>query len=186
VYLSDDVYRYIWDGRVQAAGINPYRYIPTDADLAPLRDETVFPNINRNNYAPTIYPPVAQMLFLAATRVGETVSAIRLVLVAVEAIGIAALFVVLRATGAPRENILLYVWHPLPVWEIAGSGHSMGRGRLLMLALLAAVRACASGRVRRWAQRPWSNSSRWCWCRRCGVPPSQTAAIGVGRRVLSR
>jgi hypothetical protein len=45
------------------------------------------------------------------------------VLVAVEAIGIAALFVVLRAAGARRENILLYVWHPLPVWEIAGSGH---------------------------------------------------------------
>src|SRR5262249_42509982 len=53
VYLSDDIYRYIWDGRVQAAGINPYRYIPTDTHLAPLRDETVYPNINRNNYAPT-------------------------------------------------------------------------------------------------------------------------------------
>src|SRR5205823_3818984 len=63
VYLSDDIYRYIWDGRVQAAGINPYRYIPTDTHLAPLRDEAIFPNINRNNYAPTIYPPVAQLLF---------------------------------------------------------------------------------------------------------------------------
>ena len=72
VYLSDDIYRYIWDGRVQAAGINPYRYIPTDTALAPLRDEAVFPNINRNNYAPTIYPPVAQLLFLGATRLGET------------------------------------------------------------------------------------------------------------------
>ena len=39
VYLSDDIYRYIWDGRVQAAGINPYRYIPTDTHLAPLRDQ---------------------------------------------------------------------------------------------------------------------------------------------------
>jgi hypothetical protein len=123
VYLSDDIYRYIWDGRVQAAGINPYRYIPTDADLAPLRDEAVFPNINRNNYAPTIYPPVAQMLFFAATRFGETVPAIKLVLVAVEAIGIGALLVVLRTVGAPRENIMFYAWHPLPVWEIAGSGH---------------------------------------------------------------
>ena len=32
-YLSDDIYRYVWDGRVQAAGINPYRYIPADAAL---------------------------------------------------------------------------------------------------------------------------------------------------------
>ena len=123
VYLSDDIYRYIWDGRVQAAGINPYRYIPTDTHLVPLRDQAVFPNINRNNYAPTIYPPIAQMLFFAASRLGETVLAIKLVLVAIEAIGIGALFVVLRTVGALRENILLYAWHPLPVWEIAGSGH---------------------------------------------------------------
>ena len=123
VYLSDDIYRYIWDGRVQAAGINPYRYIPTDMHLASLRDEAVFPNINRNNYAPTIYPPVAQMVFFAATRLGETVPAIKLVLVAVEAVGIVALLLVLRTAGAPRQNILLYAWHPLPVWEIAGSGH---------------------------------------------------------------
>jgi alpha-1,6-mannosyltransferase len=126
VYLSDDIYRYIWDGRVQAAGINPYRYIPTDTNLEPLRDEAVFPNINRNNYAPTIYPPVAQMLFFAATRFGETVPVIKLILVGVEAIGIGALLSVLRTTGAPRQNILFYAWHPLPVWEIAGSGHIDG------------------------------------------------------------
>ena len=47
----------------------------------------------------------------------------KLVLVAVEAIGIGALLFILLAAGAPRENILLYVWHPLPVWEIAGAGH---------------------------------------------------------------
>jgi len=140
VYLSDDIYRYIWDGRVQAAGINPYRYIPTDPQLAPLRDETVFPNINRNNYAPTIYPPVAQMLFLAATRFGETVTAMKLVLVAVEAIGIGALLFVLRATGKPRENVLLYAWHPLPVWEIAGAGHvDAAVVAFVALALAAAV-----------------------------------------------
>jgi alpha-1,6-mannosyltransferase len=140
VYLSDDVYRYIWDGRVQAAGINPYRYIPTDTNLAPLRDEAVFPNINRNNYAPTIYPPAAQMLFLVATRFGETVPVIKLVLVAVEAIGIGALLLVLQTTGAPRHNIMFYAWHPLPVWEIAGSGHiDAAMVAFVALALAAAV-----------------------------------------------
>ena len=140
VYLSDDIYRYIWDGRVQAAGINPYRYIPTDTNLAALRDEAVFPNINRNNYAPTIYPPAAQMLFLVATRFGETVPAIKLVLVAVEAIGIGALLLVLRTTGAPRHNIMFYAWHPLPVWEIAGSGHiDAAIVAFVALALTAAV-----------------------------------------------
>src|SRR6202022_4101065 len=72
VVLSDGINRYIWDGRVQAAGINPYHYIPTDPELEALRDPLIFPNINRNSYAPTIYPPVAQMLFLGTTRLGET------------------------------------------------------------------------------------------------------------------
>ncbi|MBV8577520.1 MAG: DUF2029 domain-containing protein, partial [Acetobacteraceae bacterium] len=123
VFLSDDINRYIWDGRVQAAGINPYRYIPTDPALAPLRDTLIFPNINRNNYALTIYPPVAQMLFLVASRFGETALAVKLVFVMLEAVGIGALLFILRAAGRPPEHILLYAWHPLPVWEIAGSGH---------------------------------------------------------------
>jgi alpha-1,6-mannosyltransferase len=140
VYLSDDVYRYIWDGRVQGAGINPYRYIPTDPVLAPLRDEAIFPNINRNNYAPTIYPPVAQMLFLLAHCFGETVLAVKLIFIAIEAVGIGALLLVLRATGAPKEHILLYAWHPLPVWEIAGSGHiEAAVVAFVALALAAAV-----------------------------------------------
>ncbi len=123
VFLSDDINRYVWDGRVQAAGINPYRYVPADPALAPLRDEAIFRGINRNNYAHTIYPPVAQILFLIAHFFGGTVLAMKLVLVAIEAVGIWALLLVLRAAGAPRERILLYAWHPLPVWEIAGSGH---------------------------------------------------------------
>jgi hypothetical protein len=123
VFLSDDINRYIWDGRVQAAGINPYRYIPTDRELEPLRDRLIFPNINRNNYAPTIYPPVAQMLFLAASRFGETALAVKLVFVTIEVVGIGSLLFILRAAGRPLEHILLYAWHPLPVWEIAGSGH---------------------------------------------------------------
>jgi alpha-1,6-mannosyltransferase len=141
VFLSDDVYRYIWDGRVQAAGINPYRYVPTDVHLEPLRDAAIFPNVNRNNYAPTIYPPVAQMFFFLATRFGESVLVMKLALVAIEAVGIWGLLLVLRGVGAPRENILLYAWHPLPVWEIAGSGHvDAVMVAFVALALAAAVR----------------------------------------------
>jgi alpha-1,6-mannosyltransferase len=150
VFLSDDVNRYIWDGRVQAAGINPYRYIPTDPDLAPLRDEAIFPQINRNNYAPTIYPPVAQMLFLLASRLGETALTVKLVFVAIEAIGIWALLLVLQAAGAHRENLLLYAWHPLPVWEIAGSGHV---DAAVVAAAALALAAAVTGR------RAWSGAA---------------------------
>src|SRR5437879_4276819 len=53
--LSSDIYRYVWDGKVQAAGINPYRYVPSDEALAHLRDSAIYPNINRPDYAVTIY-----------------------------------------------------------------------------------------------------------------------------------
>lgn len=140
VFLSSDINRYIWDGRVQAAGINPYRYVPTAPELAKLRDDRVFPNINRNNYAPTIYPPVAQLLFLLANRLGGTVPVLKLLLVATEAVGIWALLGVLRACDLPRERILLYAWHPLPVWEIAGSGHvDAAVVAFVMLALAAGI-----------------------------------------------
>ena len=140
VFLSDDINRYIWDGRVQAAGINPYRYIPTDPELDPLRDPLIFPNINRNNYAPTIYPPVAQMLFLAANRFAETALAVKLMFVTIEVVGIGTLIFILRAAGRPPEHVLLYAWHPLPVWEIAGSGHvDAAVVTFVTLALAAAV-----------------------------------------------
>src|ERR1051325_200822 len=68
-YLSDDIYRYVWDGRVQSTGINPYRYIPADESLAALRDEKIYPNINRRDYAHTMYPPVAEAAFFLIPRV---------------------------------------------------------------------------------------------------------------------
>ena len=64
--LSSDLYRYVWDGRVQLAGINPYRYLPAADELAFLRDEAVYPHINRAEYAHTVYPPAAQAIFALA------------------------------------------------------------------------------------------------------------------------
>ena len=57
--VSTDLFRYVWDGRVQAAGFNPYLYIPSDAALSGLRDSAIYPNMNRADYAPGIYPPTA-------------------------------------------------------------------------------------------------------------------------------
>ncbi len=122
-YLSSDVYRYVWDGRVLAAGINPYRYIPVDPHLAPLRDAVIFPQINRSNYAPTIYPPAAQAIFFAVTRISESVLAMRVAMVLFEAIAVALLLPLLASAGLPAARMIVYAWHPLPVWEFAGSGH---------------------------------------------------------------
>lgn len=122
--LSSDIYRYIWDGRVQAAGGNPYAYVPAASELAALRDPDIWPHINRIDFAVTIYPPVAQAVFLAVTRVlGESVLAMKLGLLLFEAVGIAAIIALLRRLGKPATQVAAYAWHPLPLWEIAGNGH---------------------------------------------------------------
>ena len=122
-YLSDDIYRYVWDGRVQAAGINPYRYIPADEALAGLRDEKIYPNINRRDFAHTIYPPVAEAVFLVMTRFSESVTWMKAAMVGFEAVAVWALVQLLSSFGFARQRVLIYAWHPLAVWEFAGSGH---------------------------------------------------------------
>ena len=121
--LSNDIYRYVWDGKVQGAGINPYRYFPNDEALNALRDTAIYPNINRADSAVTIYPPVAQMFFFLVTRLGENVITMKLALVACEA-GIAfSILAFLRRLGRSPTRLVAYAWHPLPAWEIANSGH---------------------------------------------------------------
>jgi hypothetical protein len=121
--LSDDIYRYVWDGRVQAAGINPYRYVPAAPALSHLRDAGVYEHVNRRDFAPTIYPPLAQMIFLIATRAGESVVWMKVVMVAFEMVALWAVARLLASYNLPRQRILLASWHPLLVWEIAGGGH---------------------------------------------------------------
>lgn len=131
--LSTDIYRYIWDGKVQAAGINPYRYVPADPALASLRDSAIFPNINRADYAVTIYPPVAQAFFLLATRLGANTLVMRVALLACEAITVLIILRLLKRLQQPPTRIVAYLWHPLPVWEIANNGHIDGLMVCLMI-----------------------------------------------------
>ena len=141
--LSTDAFRYVWDGRVQAAGVNPYRHVPANPVLAPLRDTAIYPNINRADYAHTIYPPAAQVVFLVAERISDSILGMKLVMLAFDALAIACLIGLLDCFGMPKTRVLLYAWHPLPVWEFAGMGHVDAAAIALLLAgfLLAARRA---------------------------------------------
>jgi alpha-1,6-mannosyltransferase len=121
-YLSSDIYRYIWDGQVEAAGFNPYRHAPADPELEPLRDRDIYPQI-ASQYAPTIYPPVAEGLFLLVTRISLSVTAMKIAMVICEMIAVVLLARLLALEGLPTARILVYAWHPLPLWEFAGSGH---------------------------------------------------------------
>jgi hypothetical protein len=131
-FLSTDLYRYVWDGRVQAAGINPYLHVPADPALAALRDAAIYPFINRADYAVTAYPPVAQVFFLAVTRIAENLTVMRLAMVACEAVTVFIIIDLARRLERPATAVVAYAWHPLAIWEIAGSGHVEG----LMVALM--------------------------------------------------
>jgi alpha-1,6-mannosyltransferase len=131
--LSTDIFRYLWDGRVQAAGINPYRYFPAHDALAHLRDATIFPRINRADYAVTIYPPAAELFFLVITRIGENLNVMRLALLGCEAASVTMIMLFLRRTERPTTRVVAYFWHPLPIWEIANNGHIDALAVALML-----------------------------------------------------
>jgi hypothetical protein len=139
--VSTDLFRYVWDGRVQGAGINPYLYVPADATLSGLRDGAIYPYINRADYAPTIYPPASQIVFFLITRISESIVFLKAVMVGFEALAAWAIVQLLAARGVPRARVLLYAWHPLPLWEFARSGHvDIVAIAFLLLAFLASDR----------------------------------------------
>ena len=142
-YLSTDIYRYVWDGIVQHAHVSPYRYVPGNPVLAFLREpnQDIFDNINRRDYAHTIYPPAAQALFYLITWISGTVTFMKTAMVLFEGITMYALIKLLRNLGIRREQSLLYAWCPVIIWEIAGSGHlDSAAMAFIALALLARYR----------------------------------------------
>ncbi len=124
--LSDDLYRYVWDGRVQAAGLSPYLHAPEAPELSHLRDVTIYPRINRP-WARTIYPPGAQWLFRAiyAARL-DSVLSLKGTIVTFDLLTITLLLKLLRMLRLPDSRAILYAWNPLVVFELAGSGHLDG------------------------------------------------------------
>ena len=138
-FLSSDLYRYVWDGRVQAQGINPYLYLPAAPQLEFLRDEEIYGSTNRSEEAPTIYPPVAQLIFAAIGQTWSSITMVKLVMGGFEALAIGVLTLLLRRAALPMAGVLVYAWNPLPVWEYAGNGHIDGASLgFIALAMLVA------------------------------------------------
>jgi hypothetical protein len=134
--LSKDMYRYIWDGRVQQNGINPYLYPPQADELKNLRDSQIFPNINRTDY-PTLYPAGAQIFFrIFYVLVGDNVTAYKGIMVFFDLLTLLVLRALLRTYKFNASRIIVYAWNPLVIFEIAYSGHLEGLTVFLMATAL--------------------------------------------------
>ena len=150
---SDDLFRYSWDGRVQAAGINPYEYTPGSADLVHLREPWLWPEdrpcplayrerdctrINRS-WVHTIYPPAAEVWFAGIYRLTGIEARYKPWQVAgllTDVLVVALLMTALRRRGRDPRWAALYALCPAPVLEIVNNGHVDGLAILLALAAL--------------------------------------------------
>lgn len=134
--LSDDLYRYVWDGRVQTAGINPYRYAPASEALAYLRDDETYPRINHPEVS-TIYPPLAEALFLGCYALHPGVWTVKIALVGIDLLAAWFLLGLIRVYDQHPGQLLIYLWNPLLVVEVAGNGHMdiMGVATVVMALL---------------------------------------------------
>ena len=121
--LSTDLYRYLWEGKVQQAGINPYRFAPNAPELASLRDSTISPFINHPDWI-IVYPPGAELLFRGmAWWAPGSVLAMKGLFVLLDLVSCGLIVLLLRRHGMDPAWVILYAWHPLVLVELAGSGH---------------------------------------------------------------
>jgi len=164
--LSDDVYRFRWDGLLVANGVNPFRYRPdeliADGARAAIPDATrrtevlpqlqqLYRQLNSPHYY-SVYPPVCQAVFGAAANAfpvseGGFTIALRLVIIVAEAGTAWLLLALLAACGWPRAGALSYLLHPLAIAELTGNLHVEGLAicfLLLSLCLLLRSRWGAS------------------------------------------
>ncbi|MCC6397834.1 MAG: glycosyltransferase family 39 protein [Bacteroidetes bacterium] len=134
---SDDMYRYLWEGKVQAAGINPYRYAPDAPELEPLHSPLLPSSVNHPSMK-TVYFPFTQWVFWLGYQIsGEETWGLKLMLLVAETVTLVLLFILLKRRGTPEKFVLLYALCPLPILQFGLDGHIDGLGLpLLLLALL--------------------------------------------------
>ncbi len=118
--LSDDLYRYLWDGRVALSGTSPYRFAPDAAALVPLRD-ALWRHVN-NAEIPTIYPPFAQALFVLCAAVAHAPWPIKALMLAAH-LGTVPLVAALAPERWRSRATLAFALCPLALAESALAGH---------------------------------------------------------------
>ena len=125
--LSDDIYRFFWDGRLMVSGISPYGILPADA-LAkniPYLDKLLFDSMNSQPYY-TIYPPVSQLFYAISASFGDikvAVVVMKILFLLTEIVGVIFLLKLLKKIALPLKRSMLFFLNPLVIIEGAGNLH---------------------------------------------------------------
>jgi alpha-1,6-mannosyltransferase len=134
---DDDIHRYVWDGRLQRLGYDPYLVVPSDPAFSGLHtSETRTLN---NPDVPSPYPAGAELFFRAVTAIHESTFALKVAFVFCDCAIILVLLDILRCSRQGMHWVLAFAWHPLLATEVAGSGHIDIVGALLLLVSFAAL-----------------------------------------------
>ncbi len=134
---DDDIHRYVWDGRVQRLGYNPYLVVPNDPAVRELH--TPETRTLNNPDVPSPYPAGAQLFFRAVTAIHESTFALKVAFLVCNLAIVFVLLDLLRCSKQGTHWVLAYAWHPLLATEVAGSGHIDIVGALLLLVSFAAL-----------------------------------------------
>ena len=134
---DDDIHRYVWDGRVQRLGYNPYIVVPSDPALAGLHTPETRTLNNPDLSSP--YPAGAELFFRAVTAIHESIFTLKVAFVVCDLAIVFVLLDILRRSGQGAHWVLAYAWNPLLPIEVAGSGHIDIVGVLLLLVSAAAL-----------------------------------------------
>jgi len=142
---SDDVYRYLWEGRVLAAGHDPYRLAPDSQELVQLSvSAPEHPWINHPDW-PAIYMPFMQWWQRLVVDIAPEVWALKISFLLAEVGLCAALLALLSLCGLPASRLLIYAWNPLAIYATANQGHhDVVAAALLLSALLLLMRRAST------------------------------------------
>jgi len=132
--LSEDIYRYQWDGKLLNEGINPYQYVPGAAELVELRDDQ-YQVINHKDIG-TPYGPLSIVVFAIADSINSSIYFMKVPFILFDCLAIFLIIKMLVIAGVSKFNVIFYAWNPLVLVEVAGSGHNDSLGVLLMLGAL--------------------------------------------------
>ncbi|WP_124330837.1 glycosyltransferase [Desulfonema ishimotonii] len=120
---SDDLSRYLWEGRLVREQINPYRYAPDDPALSRLAGEDPFHGDVNHPDIPAAYPPFILLLFSLVTRLGYTPMTMKLLAIAADMGTLWCLLRLLENRALPLSTALLYALNPVVLYSFAGQGH---------------------------------------------------------------